>query len=73
MAEMFGTVPEYLAGWTDCPNSPDETSLSPVEQHLIDVFRLASPKYKSLALELLEEHPAFSEASEKSSLSFNNP
>ena len=43
-------------------NLPSQPSLPFDEQRLLSAYRVAEPKYRELALELLEEHPAKSTA-----------
>lgn len=62
MANLFGTEPEYLAGWTG-NEKPQmdlqlfaEPSFTPVEQHLVDLYRGADDRARKDAVRILEEN-----------------
>lgn len=61
LAEYLCTTPGYLMGWTDEAVQHPQP-LSSDEHRLLSAYRIAEGKYKELALELLEEHPAKSTA-----------
>lgn len=57
LAEYLCTTPGYIMGWTNDIQQVS-LSLSDDEHRLLNAYRNAESKYKDLALELLEEHPA---------------
>ena len=62
LSEYLCTTPGYLMGWTQEGAPVMPTPISETEKRLLTSYRAADPKYQSLALELLEEHPAKSTA-----------
>ena len=58
LARILSTTPGYLMGWSTEGAPVVSPALSPDDSHLLQVYHAADPKYQSLALELLEEHPA---------------
>ena len=59
MAAYFGVATEWLMGFDVPMYSENRRSpvLSKEEEHLVVIYRAADPRYQSLAVELLEEHP----------------
>ncbi len=60
MAVLFGSTPEYLAGWTTEPNpleklNVDFSKISPFEVELVLTFRSLSPRGQQLLIERSEE------------------
>ena len=54
MAELFGTTPAFLMGWTiENKNSPSEESLNEGEKMLLDLFRRVPEDKQKIVLQMI--------------------
>lgn len=53
LAEILGTTPAYIMGWSD--ESTQET-LTEEERIILDLYRGADPVYRSVTIEILRSH-----------------
>ena len=53
LAKALGTTPEYLMGWEEKKDSPDELALTEGEKTLLELFRLVPEDKQQLVLQMI--------------------